>query len=145
MFAVKLNVLMVFFLVATGAIYASQTVDDFNREKNTPQTPYTSTVGGTGWVQDGDGTGTASDWFINANALAGRNRGTDLAVLYNNSIETVSGNGASFTLSADVSAKAASLWAGIVFNYQNRDNYYVARFKGSSTSDQLIKFGKDHL
>ncbi len=122
----------------SGVVMAETFTDDFNRE-NTPQSASTATVGGTGWVQDGDGTGTASDWFINANALAGRNRGADLAILYNNSSKTVSGNGSSFTLSTDVSAKVASVWAGVIFNYQNAGNYYVFRFKGGSTSYQLIK------
>lgn len=112
--------------------------DDFNRA-NTSQSPYTATVGGAGWVQDGDGSTTASDWFINDNTLAGRNRGAELALLYNNSLETVSGNGASFTLSTDVSAKVASVWTGVIFNYQSAGNYYVLRFKGNSTSYQLLK------
>jgi len=129
---------MVGFLFATGAVQAAEIADDFNRA-NTSQTAYTANVGGNGWVQDGDGTAAGSDWFINGNALVGRNRGADLAILYNNSSKTVSGNGSSFTLSTDVSAKVASVWTGVIFNYQNEGNYYVFRFKGGSTSYQLIK------
>ena len=129
--------LSIIFLVVTSAARAAEIADDFNRA-NTAQIANTVNVGGTGWVQDGDATATGSDWFINNNTVAGRNR-VQVALLYNNSLETVSGSGTNFVLRTDVSAKLLNAYAGITFNYQNASNYYVVRFKGGTTTYQMLK------
>jgi len=134
---VKAFFLSIFFLVVTGAARAAEIADDFNRA-NTAQTANTVNVGGTGWVQDGDGTAAGSDWFINSNTLLARNR-TNPANLYNDSLKTVSGSGTNFTLSADVSSRLAGAYAGITFNYQNASNYYVVRLRGDFTTYQMLK------
>lgn len=60
-------------------------------------------------------------------------------ILYNDALETVSGNGTNFTLSLDVASKTSGAWAGLVFNYQDDSNYYAARFKSDAAGFQMIK------
>ncbi len=132
----KVNLLIIVFLVAMSAARAAEMTDDFNRD-NTAQTANTVNIGGTGWVQDGDGTSTGSDWFINGNELRGRNRQAN-AFLRNTALETISGGGTNFTLSVDVSPLASNVWIGTVFNYTSTNNYYVLRIKGDATNWQLL-------
>jgi len=80
---------------------------------------------------------TASEWKISGNTLAVNGLG-GVAILYDDSLETVSGNGAYFTMSADVAVHLDGGWAGIVFHYQNSSNYYVLRIKPGSKYYQLL-------
>jgi len=133
----KKSIAIISLLVSVSSAWAALITDNFNRD-NTAQTANTVNVGGSGWVQAGDGTATGSDWFISGNTLNARNR-TNPANLYNDSLKTVSGSGTNFTLSADVSAKIAGAYAGITFNYQNASNYYVVRLRGDFNTYQMLK------
>jgi hypothetical protein len=134
----KPGFLIIALLVATGLASAAELADDFNRS-NMVQTAYTVNVGGTGWTQANNGVNpTGDDWFINSNVSRLRDRQAN-AVMYNTALSTVSGGGASFTLSADVSGRLANAWVGIVFNYQDEANYYVLRIKAGASDYQLLQ------
>ena len=60
------------------------------------------------------------------------------SVLYNTSLETVSGSGVFFEVSLDVKA-LGSYWGGIAFNYQNPTNFYYFRYKGDAANYQMYR------
>lgn len=76
-------------------------------------------------------------WRVSGNELVSYMQSAP-AILYNTGQQTSCGNNNSFVLSANVSISQASVWSGIVFNYQNPSNYYVLRIKAGSTSYQVI-------
>ena len=133
----KNSIAIISLLVSVSSAWATLITNNFNGA-NTTQTAYTVTVGGTDWVQDGNGTASAgADWFINGNELRGRNR-QDNAFLRNTAQQTISGGGTNFTLSVDVSPLNANVWIGAVFNYTSTSNYYILRIKGDATNWQLL-------
>ena len=134
----KAGYLNIALLVATGSAWAAEIADDFNRA-NMIKTAYTVNVDGTGWTQAGDGVNpTGDDWFVNNNVVRLRDRQAN-AVMYNTALSTVSGNGANFTLRADVCGRLANAWVGTVFNYQDESNYYVLRIKAGAADYQLLQ------
>lgn len=79
-------------------------------------------------------TGSGAQWGI-VNEEASANLGTgSVGLLVNKALETVSGNGNNFVLSASVKALYDSSWAGVIFNYTDENNYYYFRFKSGSGS-----------
>ncbi|QHI70622.1 hypothetical protein [Tichowtungia aerotolerans] len=111
----------------------SQITDDFNRT-------------GTAWSSNG--ADIRSDWVvpgtnlwrINGSKLeAGvANNTYDTPIIYNTSLQISSADGASFTMSADVTAATNEQWCGVVFNYQNPSNYCLARIKTGNPSYHYI-------
>ena len=104
--------------------------DDFNR-------PNLSTTNaaliGLNWHQEVD-----NEWLLNASNLLSH-AGTQNSVLYNTTLETVSGNGTNFTLTTTMRAQSDNQWVGIAFNYQDNENYYAFRFKSANASWQLLR------
>lgn len=65
--------------------------------------------------------------------------GAAAAVLYNTLLETTSGNGAGFVLSADIKGLVSNAWSGVAFNFQDPQNYYYLRIKIGAPSYQMIR------
>ncbi|MCK5675849.1 MAG: hypothetical protein KAH99_02410 [Verrucomicrobia bacterium] len=129
----KKSILTISILCAASAVWAAIITDDFNR-LDTAYSADGSSIGAN-WV---NGAG-ADNWKIAGNNLF-VNTDAGAGILYNNSLQTVSGNGTSFTLSADVAGHAINIWSGLVFNYQDENNYYYLRIKPGSESYQLISY-----
>ena len=128
----KRSIITIGILCAASAAWATLVTDDFNRT-NTTQSNDTSLIG-SNWKQSA---GSANQWLISGNILHARPL-VNPAILYNDALQTVSGGGTNFTLSLDVSAKVATAWAGVAFNYQDDGNYYYLRIKEGSSNYQLI-------
>jgi len=104
--------------------------DDFNR----PNLLTTNAaLIGLNWHQELD-----NEWLLNASNLLSH-VGTQPGVLYNTTLETVSGNDTNFTLTTTMRAQADNQWVGIAFNYQDKDNFYAFRFKSATASWQLLR------
>ena len=125
----KKIMLAISLLCATSAAWATLVTDDFNR--TVLLTTDASALGGS-WAQE-----TAQGWQISGDYLHSH-AAVAPGILYNDALQTVSGNGDSFVLSMDVASKVSTAWAGVVFNYQNNTNYYMLRIKSDSTSYQLL-------
>ena len=111
---------------------AALITDDFNRA-NTALTS-TGAMVGSNWHSSR----TTGGWGItDQKAVASMTEAN--SVLYNSSLETISGNGTSFTLSLDVTA-FGPYWAGIAFNYQDPENFYWLRYKGDANNFSLVRF-----
>ncbi len=121
------------FSLAVETVPGTLVTDDFNRSP----VDYTSdgSLIRSDWVASG------GSWALTNSALyysAAASGGND--VLYSMAGETVSdGDGLGFTVRADVKARGASTWGGIVFNYQNPTNYYMLRIKGDFPTYQLLR------
>lgn len=111
----------------------SQVTDDFNR---------------TGTLWSSNGADIRSDWVvpgtnlwrINGSKLEAdvANNTYDTPIIYNDSLQLSSADGASFTLTVDVTATTNEQWCGVVFNYQNPSNYCLARIKTGNLSYHYI-------
>ncbi len=126
-------------LCAASAAWATLVVDDFNRA-NTPVSSDTSLIGAN-WKQTA---GSTDEWIISGNYLHSHALASP-GILYNDALQTVSGSGSNFTLSLDVASKTSGAWAGVVFNYQDGNNYYMARFKSDASGFQMIKVVNGNL
>ena len=112
---------------------ASSITDDFERADTGVTTD--GSVIGPGWV---NATG-LDEWELETGAVYRRtNLGGAEPVLYNNALETLSGSGDSFVLSADIYLRQNG-WNGIVFNYQDPGNFYELRVKGGAANYQVIQ------
>jgi hypothetical protein len=123
-------------------LFATSTLvtDDFNRRAG-----YNSRgeVGSPGVWTNGF-TGSGSQWGI-VDGEASANLGTgSVGLLVNKAVGTVSGNGNSFVLSADVKALADTGWTGVIFNYTDKNNYYCFRYKCGANNwvVQAVKNGE---
>jgi hypothetical protein len=121
------------FLLNVDALPGTLVTDDFNRA----DVAYTTD----GSQIRSDWVATGGNWGILNQVLSYTNAVSVNQVLYNTAGETISNtNGYSFTVQADVSPKRAAAWGGIIFNYQDPDNYYEARIKGADDSYQIIRY-----
>ena len=106
--------------------------DGFTR----PDVDYTTntTLIGTYWQQES----TTNLWSIGGKKVYSSIKVAE-AVMYNNELENISGNGTNFTFSLDLAGRHnAAIWAGVAFNYQDKDNFYALRFKNTTDNYQVL-------
>ena len=120
------------FSLETASVASTTIADNFNRP-DSPDSSDTSLIG-PDWQQES----TTNKWLVNASTLASH-ASEKPAALYNDALECISGNGTNFTLKMDVRAQAGSIWCGMGFNYQDKDNFYILRFKGGFDDWQLLR------
>jgi hypothetical protein len=106
--------------------------DDFNRVNTSMSTD--GSVIGEYWRNSR----TDAKWGIAGGQIVA-GAGTTAAVLYNTLLETTSGNGAGFVLSADIKGLVSNAWSGVSFNFQDPQNYYYLRIKTGAPSYQMIR------
>ena len=107
--------------------------DDFDRA-DTPYSAHGSAIGST-WKNS---TPFAAKWAVSEGgviAITARNN----SVLFNTGLKTVSGTGRNFSVQADITAAFDRVWSGIVFNYQDAENFYLFRFKSGASNYQLYR------
>jgi hypothetical protein len=115
-------------LSAGLTVTSTSVTDDFER---TAVASADGTLGTTGaWTNEY----ADSTWKINRGVVTA-NLGSNQRVLINKALRT----GTRFTLKADVRINYSSGWAGIAFNYQNKDNYDLFRFKSDAKVYQVAK------
>jgi len=120
------------FNLETASVASTTIADNFNRP-DTVRSNETSLIGAD-WNQES----TTNEWLVNSSTLASYAR-IPPGALYNDGLEAVSGNGTNFTVKMDVRAQVATAWVGLVFNYQDAENYYCLRFKGGADDWQLLR------
>ncbi|MDF7824523.1 hypothetical protein P4B35_10905 [Pontiellaceae bacterium B12227] len=123
-------------LLGASMVFGSGFTDDFTRA-DTDYSPDAALIG-SGWNTTGAAL-TNELWRIEAGELkcdvVGLTGATDATVLYNTSVPL----NTNFSYAADVMLKGG--FVGIVFNYQDADNYYLARIRsGSSGSFQVVRY-----
>ncbi len=119
-------------LCSVSTTWAATVADDFNRADTTLSSD-TSLIGAN-WEQ---ATGSANRWRIGGDTIHAQTS-TAPGILFNTAWPTECGNGDSFTVSLDVAGQAVSVWAGVVFNYNNPSNYYTVRFKTGYDDYQIL-------
>ena len=127
----KKSVLTGALLSAGVLLQAAEIADDFNRA-DTAYAAEGSSVGSE-WVNS-EG---SSVWKIVRGALFVNTQSAP-AILYNKALETESGDGKQFSLSADIAGNLANTWVGLVFNYQDPANYYAVRIKMNTSDYQVL-------
>ena len=120
------------FSLETASVASSTVADNFNR----PDTPVSNDVSliRADWAQEE----TTNQWLVNSQTLASHAL-VKPGVLYNGDLQTISGNGTNFTVRMDVRAQSEKAWVGMVFNYQDKNNCYILRFKGGYDDWQLLR------
>lgn len=118
------------------SVQADLITDDFNRSAGHI---VFGTLGTTVWTNmQGYGS-----WGITNGVVTVRTGGTvGNLVVVNTGLQTVSGNGTNFTLSADILTHTTLAWGGIVFNYQSTSNFYTLRYRPDSTAANAIQISK---
>jgi len=125
------NTIAVGLLLGAVAAHAAVFEDGFDR---------------TGTAYSADGAAIGTSWKSEGNSNLWKTKGGSLlldvrrmpAILYCTALETTSGRGANFTVSADVAVAAPNSWAGLVFNFQDAGNFYCLRFKAGTRTYQLL-------
>jgi hypothetical protein len=134
----KKSIAIISILLGASTVWAALITDNFNRD-NVALTTDGSQIGAN-WVSSK----AVAQWGISGNRLISENPASPAghAVLYNTGVSTVSGNGTNFTVSLDVMALSGTTdpWAGIVFNYQDANNFYWFRLKGNANNYSLVRF-----
>ena len=128
----KKNLIIGMILSAASAALAVSVEDGFNRADTTLSSD-TSLIGAD-WAQ---AAGSANRWRIGSNTVYAQ-AATAPGILFNTAWPTESGNGSHFSVSLDVAGQASSVWAGVVFNYNNPSNYCTVRFKTGYDDYQLL-------
>lgn len=116
---------------------ADSHTDDFNREASFKTE---STLNSESWAN----ARSAGRWGIVDGAVSVESTLANAAV-YNNALQTFSGNGAGFTLSVDLCGLVLGTWGGVIFNYQDKDNFYLFKIKFGTPDYQVFmrKNGED--
>ena len=128
----KRKMLIVGLLCCVSAAWATLATDDFSRP-NVDYTADTSLIG-VHWKQPG----TTNTWSIGNGGVYSYVKESP-GILYNDELETTSGNGNSFALSLDVAPRHnLAVWSGITWNYQNVTNQYILRIKETYDDWQLL-------
>ena len=125
----KVCTTLIMMAMGTSIAFGTLLTDDFNRADTT----YSSdgSLLGSGWNTSGD---TNHLWRINSNEMQADVIGAnDPAILYNTDL-TLDTN---FTYSADVRLQGA--YGGVVFHYQDKDNYYAARIRSYGGVYQILR------
>ncbi len=127
----KRKLLIIGLLCSVSAAWATIVTDDFNRA-NVDATTDTSLIGAH-W----NDASSVNTWRLNNNTVYAGSV-DPLAIMYNDELETLNGSGDSFDLSLDVAGRAANVWSGVAFNYNNSSNYYTVRIKAETDDYQLL-------
>jgi hypothetical protein len=117
--------------LSISSAWATLVTDDFNRTAAMNSTGQTI---GTDWHSSR----TTGQWGITNQQVVANMTEAD-SVLYNSSLETISGGGTNFTASLDVKALVNNAWAGLVFNYQNPTNFYYFRYKSGASNYAIAR------
>jgi len=142
----KKSIAIISILLGASTVWADLVVtstlvtDDFNR---TVGHNSGGAMGAPGIWTNGF-TGSNAQWGI-VDGEASANLGTgSVGLLVNKALGTVSGNGNSFVLSADVKTLLDDTWAGVMFNYTDENNYYYFRYKSGANNwaVQAVKNGE---
>jgi hypothetical protein len=111
--------------------------DDFNRNGIGYSSNAAAALVNANWT---NGVGQTAQWAVSGNKVLTRTlSGSGNAVLVNKALETLSGSGKSFTLSADLMPLQANYWAGVVWGYQDASNYYFLQMKANTNIMQVYK------
>lgn len=123
---------LVFAAVTATAVAESVITDNFDRD----DTKYSrdGAVIGDKWRNDQD-----MEWAVQNKMVAANHNISGEYVLYNRSLETVSGRDKKFELRCDVTGMFGGAWGGIAFNYQNAGNFYMVRFQAGTSTYQLVR------
>ena len=116
----KKSILFIGLLLGVSAARGALITDDFNRGDTDYATPGVS-IGGT-WAN-----GIGSDLWSVTNGTVNMDVTSGSAALINNGLTTISGGGTNFTLSADIARVPSGTMPGLVFNFQDDNNYYLLR------------------
>ena len=120
-------------LFSVAGVRAEERVsDDFNRA----ETDYSTDSGflGEGWKNSGSVT-----WALKNGMLTADHCVPGEYALYNSSEETCGEAAGGFEVSAEVIGMFGGAWAGVVFNYQDPDNFYAVRFQSGTRIYQFVK------
>ncbi|QHI68388.1 hypothetical protein [Tichowtungia aerotolerans] len=79
------------------------------------------------------------NWALQNGMLAADYNVAGEYVLQHTAQETISGDGRGFDVSADVAGMFTYAWGGVVFNYQDQDNFYAVRFRAGTRWYQLVR------
>ena len=131
--AVVVALMGVFSVWADLVVTPVSVTDDFSRTAG-----YNSggAMGAPGIWTNGYTSGSAQWGIVDGEASANLGTGA-VGLLVNKALETVSGNGSNFVLSASVKASTTDTWAGVMFNYTDENNYYYFRYKSGTGSWQV--------
>jgi len=127
----KRTTIVISMLCAASAAWATLVTDDFNRTDTSKSTD-TSLIGAH-WGNDS----AANTWRITNNTVKAGSL-DPMALMYNDELQTLNGGGDSFNLSLDVTGEAANVWSGVVFNYNNANEFYTVRVKTGLDDYQLL-------
>jgi len=127
----KRNIIVISMLCAASAAWATIVTDDFGRA-DTAKSTDTSLIG----VHWNDAS-SVNTWRIGNNTVYAGSV-DPMAMMYNDELQTLNGSGNSFDLSLDVAGRAANVWSGVVFNYNNSSNYYTIRIKAETDDYQIL-------
>lgn len=119
-------------LGGAGAWAAGCVSDDFNRA----ETDYSVDSGllGEGWKNSA-----SVAWALQGGMLTADHCVSGEYALYNSSEEICREGAGGFEVSAEVIGMFGGAWAGVVFNYQDPDNFYAVRFQSGTRIYQFVK------
>ncbi len=120
---------------ATGILFErddSVISDAFDRT-NTPYSADASAIGCC-WTNAG-----STAWRINDETLQLGICATVESVMLNQYLETQSSADTNFCLKGQLQVNGDSKWVGMVFHYQDSENFYTLRFKSGTTLWQLVR------
>lgn len=124
-------------LTSVCAESSTSASDDFNRSGIGYSSNVAAALVSANWT---NGVNQSAEWAISGNQVVTRTRsGSGNAVVVNTALETRSGNGGGFTLSADLEPLIADNWAGVVWGYQDALNYYFLQMKAGANSVWVYK------
>ena len=117
--------------LGVSSVFGDQLIDDFNRADTAYST--NGALIGAEWSTSDSG-GTGEQWRVHSNQLeCDITDASTQSFLYNTAVVLDT----NFTYSADV--KLLSAYGGIVFHYQDADNYYAARIRGYGGVYQILR------
>lgn len=121
-----------------GPVIADASVsDDFNRSGIGYTNNAAVALVNADWTNGGN---PDTQWAISGNKVITRTlSGSGNAVIVNTVLETVSGGGKRFTLSADLMPLIAANWAGVVWGYKDASNYYFLQMKAATNTVFVYK------
>jgi hypothetical protein len=119
------------------SVQADLITDDFNRSGIGYSSNAAAALVNANWT---NGVGQTAQWAISSQKVITRTlSGSGNAVLVNTALETLSGSGKSFTLSADIMPLIDANWAGVVWGYQDALNYYFLQMKAGTNTMFVYK------
>jgi hypothetical protein len=121
-----------------SSVQATLITDNFNRSGIGYSSNAAAALVNANWT---NGVGQTAQWAVTGpnKLLTKTTNGAGYAALVNKALETLSGSGKSFTLSADLMPLQANNWAGVVWGYQDASNYYFLQMKANTNIMQVYK------